>query len=289
MKKHFKELEKLHKQIKGAQNYVESITGSPICVRCGFCCEVTFVPFTYLEGKYAVEWLRKQKPEFRQRILNLSEEWLVKKEMNDEAMRKALKSKVEETAKVIVEGGIGTRLLRPEGKDRLQIEANYLITATRCPFYGERECLIYPVRPLACRTFGVTRINASCHRPPGKYEGEQQYVCLREDSPLAPGIQESIDRMTEINQEYNLLDEKIDDSACLFLPIYFMLEFNPYRFYSLLYENLIPTAKLSKVKSKGIYWQQQVESIREAEEEIGGVVNPMRDREAELREKQEVK
>jgi len=48
----------------------------------------------------------------------------------------------------------------------------------------------------------------------------------------------------------------------------------PERFFSMLYEREIPTAKLMMAENKSLCWQRQLDEHADVEREIGNIVDP---------------
>lgn len=268
-------LENLHKAyrlIGKGQKALERSIGVPICVpNCGICCETTTVSASGIEGRYAAEWVSRQKLGLRDEILKRCEDWLTR----DEKYIKLF-------------GGIGTTRLRAEGIDHINMEAAYLTAKTGCPFLNEhKNCLIHPVRPLVCRLYGVTRIpGLICNRPDGKAENRERNIRGLLNVKWCNKIKGAV-RLLPMGQPRRLFEqitkkglETPENGIDLiwnqvFLATLIFLELKPQKFMHLVYDDRIPTAKMMHFGNSQLLWEEQIEEHFDREAEIGFLVNPV--------------
>ena len=240
---------------------LEKFLKTPICIACGACCEVNNLGINAVEAKYIANWLSRQKPDFQRKIFSICESWLTDRIKRDGQNM------------LVVNGGIGTSLLKDEGIDRVLLESKWLTFRTPCPMLENSRCLIYPARPTVCRAFGVTRTASPkvCKRPPAPDKGEVGDIrfYIKEDHPKAVKVRENLERINSIieNSDYYL-------KQTLFIPTFIMLEMRPQRLYAMLYENEIPSAKLINMRDTAIIWQSKLEERLDVEREIGSLVDP---------------
>ncbi|MDD5510688.1 MAG: YkgJ family cysteine cluster protein [Dehalococcoidales bacterium] len=136
-------LESIHGLFDTAEKEVVEHIGLPICMEnCGKCCENNVVMAWGIEVEDIATYL-------------ISDDKLLNKVMDRcEAWMK------ESTGPVFTV----KQLLRDQ--TRLMKRAREIFTG-RCPLMEGTRCLIHPVRPVACRSFGVTTYPRGCKRPPG--------------------------------------------------------------------------------------------------------------------------
>lgn len=264
-------LHKAYRLVAKGQKRLEQEFGTPICVpNCGICCETTCPSASGLEGKYAAEWLSKQKPEFYEEVIKRCEAWLVKD---------------EEYIKLF--GGIGTTRLTAEGIDRINLEAAFLVMKTSCPFLTEdKRCLIHLARPLVCRLYGITRIpGPACQRPYGKKENKERNIrgllsvewCNRikkEVKSLPMGQPQPPSRIGK--GSFKLSEDGFDLLwNQTFLATLIFMELKPQRFWELVYHDRIPTAKMLQFGNSQLWWEEEMEEHFDREAEVGFLVNPI--------------
>jgi len=142
-------LKTLYEDMEKLASRVIELKGKPLCVPdCGLCCETTTPLVLLLEGRNIAMWLDKQSQSVQDKVLQNCEAWLLK----------PLLYKAPPTGKG----------KPPEWVDLIQWQCPALDTE-------KKTCLIYPVRPLGCRTYGVTRgANAFCKAPLGLEETKEK-------------------------------------------------------------------------------------------------------------------
>jgi Fe-S-cluster containining protein len=141
--KRLNDLDLLYSAFDHAEKEVVATIGVPICVEnCGKCCEHNVVMAWGIEVENAASYLLGNE-KLLKTVLDRCEAWLK-----------------ENTGRVFTT----TQLLRD--KSRLMQKTHEIITG-RCPLLDGTRCLIHPVRPAACRSFGVTTYPRGCNRPPG--------------------------------------------------------------------------------------------------------------------------
>lgn len=158
--------------LEEAQREVERHNGGhPVCVeRCGLCCTRSLPIVSRLEVSYIVGQLPggKQGEEVRRRALR----WLTTP--NPRLQAQGLPQRTQ---------------LSPEQLAQLQAD-NAVLQEGPCPFLGERlECLIHDVRPLVCRSYGVTLpADPWCPRPLFGIETANARHSVPMDTPLGEKI-----------------------------------------------------------------------------------------------------
>lgn len=252
--------DKVHKFFDGAQKQLEKTIGRPVCDHCGKCCEVQEIVVGGYEAKYIASWVRKQKPEVYDKIFNACENWL----MTD---HKITPPSGEDFS--LIRAGMGTYLLTPEAMDRLGLELEWIMRKTGCPFLeGGNKCLIYPVRPLVCAAWGVTRIAGKppCERESGKTEFKDYRAYI--DGKWKTVIEGELGKL--------IMDKAaIVEHACI-LPTILYLELNPQGFMNHLYHNEIASAKLGQAyQDLTALFQEDVIRHQESENEIRLLCNPI--------------
>jgi hypothetical protein len=115
-------------------------------------------------------------------------------------------------------------------------------------------CLIYEVRPLTCRSFGVTRDNADvCPRMPGRGETITQRVYIK-----SPQLRNQVESWKQECKQANLTWVERG-----LIPSVLFRAARPARFKELVDQNRIATAKLVSVDfDTELMWQPQVDAIR---------------------------
>lgn len=259
MKEQLKILKETYSLAADCQKELEKYIRTPICVaNCGKCCEINNIGINTIEGEYLAQWLLKQKPDFREHVLDKCQAWMI--EIPQE----------EDKDVLIVKGGIGIGLLQNEGIDRIMHEVMWLVNRTECPMLEDNKCLIHPARPLVCRQYGVTRVTGDskiCQRPIGQHETEALRCYITEEHPVSKQIAANVEKM-----ETYLKSTKFDKA--FFIPTYLMMRLRPMELYEMIYFNDIPTAKLSMLTGTSIDWQSQIYEYEAVEEEIGALVDP---------------
>ncbi len=143
-----------------ARDAVQAATGKPLCVDgCGLCC-VTNTPTAWgVEVKMAASWLHDQTPAYRATVLDRIENWLTKPVIEVEPP--TVPSFTHFTPLM---GRQPLNVKDPE--HQLQMAAQ---SRGRCPLLGpDLRCMVYEVRPLGCRAWGLTTMpEGYCKRPQG--------------------------------------------------------------------------------------------------------------------------
>lgn len=237
---------------KEEKNLVADI-GVPICIPgYGKCCEINSIIVKGVEARYIALWLSRQRADFQERIKRLCVDWLTEKHHN-----------------VVVYAGLGTGRMSSENIDGLQNDVAQLIHRTPCPMLDEnKRCLIHPVRPLACRTYGVTRVVPVdvCPRPTGKNE---------------EGIMRAFRRSENTERVKNLIDElqAVSESKYMqnngFIAARLLVELDVQKFLDLAYHNYIASAKLAQLGGRALLWQEQLDEDIDRASEISLVCHPV--------------
>lgn len=146
-----------------AADEVKAVTGQPLCVDgCGLCC-VTNTPVAWgIEVKRAATWLADQPPARRTTVLDRIENWLTKPVIEVEPPNAR--------PFAVMLPMLGQQPLDPRNPDhQVQMVAQ---TRARCPLLGDDlRCMVYDVRPLGCRAWGLTTMpERFCKRPQGLNE-----------------------------------------------------------------------------------------------------------------------
>lgn len=247
-----KTLEEIYRLFDRAKEKLVKIIGVPICIpNCGKCCEVNNITCKGVEARYAALWVMKQKPEFQKRIIDICESWLLEKD-----------------DKLGTYYGLGTSGMDSKVLDQVRGEALYISLKLPCPFLTEdKKCLIYPVRPMACRAYGVTRIVSQdvCPRPPGKKETPVYRAFLRDEH--VDKIKHKIEQLKE-----EAKDKYIENAGYIVTLLY--MELRPQKFVNHAYFNTIPSARMFQFGGGFILWQEQIEELADRETEIRMLVNP---------------
>jgi Fe-S-cluster containining protein len=143
-----------------ARDAVQAATGKPLCVDgCGLCC-VTNTPSAWgIEVTRAASWLHEQTPAYRAQVLDRVETWLTKPVLEVEPP--TVPSFINFTPLM---GKQKLDARNPEHQIEMAAQ-----TRGRCPLLGpDLRCMVYEVRPLGCRAWGLTTIpEPYCKRPQG--------------------------------------------------------------------------------------------------------------------------
>lgn len=252
----FNTLSEIHKLFAIAQRRLEKDIGCSICIpNCGKCCEVNCISIKGVESAYISEWLRKQKPEFRENVLDRCGKWLLDFEVGEKTIG--------------VRKGLGTSGMNPEVLDQVMAEIGLIGNKSPCPLFDEetKKCLIHPVRPLQCRAFGVTRIVSTdvCPRPYGKGESEETRKYIQDDTVFK--IKEKIGQLkVEMSDVYI--------STSMYIATILYAEFRSQKFIEHVYHGDFPSAKLAQLSSQTLLWQPQLVEMFDRETEIRMLVNP---------------
>lgn len=141
-------LQQVHWAFGIAEQELVNSRGAPICISgCGICCEVNTPSAWEVEAHYAVSTLLGAGK--LQRVAQLAEGWLL--ERSAKVTTYGLKGRVSGEAWKSLWGEVKALLQEP------------------CPFLtSDKECVLWDVRPLVCRAYGVTRLpGMECRRPYG--------------------------------------------------------------------------------------------------------------------------
>ena len=251
----FDRLERIHRLFGSAQQRLEKEIGVPICVPdCGKCCEKNCVAIRGVEAHYIAQWVRRQKPETQKSITDICSSWLLAKDEQLSVYR-----------------GMGTAALSTDDLDQVRVEGGFIMGGgSHCPMLTEdKKCLIHPVRPLLCRAFGVTRIAGPeiCDRPLGKYETKERRAYLNNE--IVDEIKRELEGLKSELSEGNYYENG------MFLATALYAELEPQSFVSIIYHNLVPTAKLLQFSGPALLYQEQLSEIFNDNQELGVLVHPM--------------
>ena len=225
----------VHQEYDLAARMLEAQIGMPLCIQCGKCCQGN-TPFAHgVEAAHAVSWLIGQGKlyQFQRRI----EGWLL-----------------DRHKECTLYGPQKLDIVTMGLDERLQAEA-LALARTPCPFYdqGIKGCLVYHVRPLACRAYGVTRNVPGCSRPRGKYESESHQIILSE--PLR----------RELHAEVDAVFDRVPKPTWKyagFFPTLIFAHAWPVSFQKMVSDGQVATAKvLMTWPSMAVLFQEQVGSL----------------------------
>ena len=161
---------------------LEREIGKPVCIEgCGKCCERVVPLASGLEVSYITGHLPSL--DNSDRVTKRALEWL--EDDNPELIR--------------------TKELRLGSHEKLQEQVS-LLRVGRCPFLLETaECLIYQVRPMACRAYGVTSpSNTWCNRPLAGMESDTFCWTIDRKTPVGEQIQAYVIALWQAIDHFNM-------------------------------------------------------------------------------------
>jgi len=228
----FLDIREIHKVFDAAEDVLKQDIGIPICLpNCGLCCMQNVPKWMTIEAINAVSVLTGMGK--LRGIVSIAEGWLLEKDKN-----------------ATLYEGMPRGWASPKLRDEWQA-----VSRSQCPFMGpDKGCLIYEVRPFACRAFGVTRDNSDiCPRPLGRGESLSQRCYIPADRLR--------DRIEDFREECEGKNKAWIISA--FAPTAFYRAAEEERFRQLVLDNKIPSAKLVAIEFEvSLMWQPQVDSLR---------------------------
>jgi len=239
-----KTLNRIADHFDTAQKELESELGVSICIPdCGKCCKSNCITTKPIEAAWVADWVRKQKPAVRDKVVKACENWLL------------------DTKGFQVFKGMNGKFLSEE-TDQIQGEMSWLVYRGICPLLDEdNSCMIHPVRPIVCRAWGVTRnVPSWCPRPLGKYE-EGDYRAYLNNT--------TTDKAKEAIEDLKGQLDPIFGDNHTFLATALYAELEPHRFLHYAYHNFIPTVKMARMSGGSLLWQEQVNEETERAAEIG--------------------
>lgn len=247
-------LDEIHFELDLAGIYLRKVMKHPLCVpNCGKCCEINSITIKGVEARYIAYWLKKQKPEVQKNVVDRCRKWLF-----------------EDFEKVGTKWGLGTVGMPPNVIDQVNQEISWLSQKSGCPMMNEnKQCVIYPARPLVCQAYGVTRVVPAtiCPRPPSNFEPEDHRMYVKN---------KNTDRAKELIEK---LKSTLEDSSYIstqgFIAAMVFLEMEPQKFVEHAYHNEIASAKLIQMAGGHYLWQEQLQENIDREDEIRILVNPM--------------
>jgi len=234
-------LEATYRAFNAAERELASALGVPICkAGCGKCCESTVPMVTPVEAGMMYSWLLGQDPLTLQRILNISDGWILEREHR------------------LVIYDLPSTFLSQEQWDKLRPEVNIILHTMPCPFLtAEKACLVHEARPLMCRAYGVTHVpNPWCPRPLSRIESPGAHAHIGDTSATAGKLR----RMVSI-----ALSEK---QGVRFLPTALLSLFKPEKLQS--YDGHVANAKIVTMsENPTIIFQTQLSALwREQQEKV---------------------
>ncbi len=249
-----KYLGEAHAWLSVAEKEFVKIIGVPVCMpNCGKCCEINSITIKGIEARYISNWLKKQKTEVRNRVLEACRKWLF-----------------EKFEKVGTRYGFGTTRMPPHIIDQLNQEVVWLAQKSGCPMLAEdKTCLIHPVRPLVCQAYGVTRIVPLdvCNRPIGKIEKEGYRAFI--NNSTTDKVKDNIEKMKSAIEGSSYINTQG------FIATMILLEMEPQKLFEYAYHNDVESAKLVQLGGGHFLWQEQLNENWDREAEIRMLVNPM--------------
>ena len=226
----FKALRNIHRNFDDACATLEQTLGTSICIaKCGRCCST--VSCMTIEALNIVSYLLGQGQ--LASTLQAAEDWLVTRHSEAPSY----------------EGMIAGRFVPPKIRDEW-----YDLSQMQCPFLStDLTCTIHEVRPLVCRSYGVTRrAGVYCPRPLSKNESysKQGYI----DSPeLRADVEHFCTTTKRKNPEWAIRG---------FLPTMLYRAARDAEFRKLIKDNRIASAKVIGMDvDVNIMWQPQVEAL----------------------------
>lgn len=165
----FAYLHRIWEAFRAAEAELATTLGVPLCVEnCGLSCTTNTPSATRIEVKRACSYILSLSGDDRARILDRIEAWLLRPVLEvEEPLDPRLSVK-------------RPRLGRAPGAPLPSSEVG-AVTMGRCPMLDEQlRCSVYEARPLACRSYGVTRrAGPYCQRPTGLGETDSGRMVLR--------------------------------------------------------------------------------------------------------------
>jgi len=229
----FLNLREIHQVFDAAEHILEEHIGTPICMsKCGICCQHTVPPFMTIEAINAVSYLTGMGQ--LTKMVSIAEGWLLEKH----------------SFATLYEG-------MPRGWASPKLKEEWAsVSGSQCPFLGQDvRCLLYKVRPLTCRSFGVTRDNSDiCPRPLGRGES----ATLRRYIP-ADMLR---DKIASCRKEWEKKNKTWIISGLAPTMLYRVAE--PEKFKNLVDSNRIASAKIIGIEHEtSLMWQPQVIALRD--------------------------
>jgi len=234
-----KKLKMAYALIDKSQFEFQKLTGLPVCVKCGSCCNVTSVRVSGIEAAYTAYWLKFQSSNLREKVLFSCEEWATRVDTNLQVYGQSNE---------------------PQQQDRLSMEVAYLLMESSCPLLNERRrCDIYQARPIICRLFGLTRKTGN--------------MCRRERPNIyMNGVRKNRIKEALLSIPYGDFDYSKDVG---FLPVLLFRELEPTLFQSYADADKIPAAKVVPQVDTNFYWQDQMDEYSDREREHDFLTNPI--------------
>lgn len=164
-------LERLYRALEEGERELEQARGGrPICVSaCGLCCQRIVPMAMVIEVKYILSHLHMLPgPEIKARALG----WMAERHPG-----------------LILWEKVRGRPYRDEER-RLLVDDQHTLERTACPFLtADKLCLLYRVRPLVCRAYGVTLPQDPwCPRPLHITETAERRMGVGPSGPLGKAI-----------------------------------------------------------------------------------------------------
>lgn len=228
----FLDLKEIHEVFGAAEAVLKDHLGVPICLpKCGLCCGQNLPAFMTIEAINAVSYLTGTGR--LRKAVSIAEGWLLEKH-----------------SFATIYEGMPIGWVSPKLRDEWAA-----VSRSQCPFMDKHKmCLIYEVRPLPCRAYGVTRdCSELCPRPLGRGESLTQRVFIPADR-----LREKI---AQCRKEWERKNKTwIISGSCPSL-LYRCAE--PEKFKTLVRDNKIASAKIVGIEYEtSLMWQPQVNALR---------------------------
>lgn len=233
----FTQLEQIHRHYSDAQAEMERWLGVPLCIdNCGRCCRQVIAVWD-IEARYIISCIAGHNG-LVDRVAKIAEGWLLKEIPNA-------------NSQFHPKGGT----LGAEDFHRFHVEWVTLLNSP-CPFLdSDKRCIIYQMRPLICRAYGVTRVTApDCLRPLGKGETpiRKAYYGGEGGKKLRARFLSFITRLYKKDQTLTMSG---------FIPTMIYRNLKPEKFNEMVANESVATAKMAmrKAASPNILWQEQLD------------------------------
>ena len=226
---YWSKLEVIHRDYQVAQRMVETAIGVPICQRSGLCCANNSISCYGFEAEY-----------FCSCLIGAG----------------LLKDALDRCRAWLTEPGqwtYGSRI-DLEVLTKLMPELHRASRSRCCFMTGDKGCLMYAGRPVACRSYGLTRMaGPDCPRRVGIGEDALHRATWDPDRPMAP-----------IRPRLRALVASVEEplfSRQAFLPMMVFQRFRADELAGLVDDGKVPLVKMHVGWGEGIsmLWQEQVE------------------------------
>jgi len=215
MLQQFMELRQIHRLFDDSEAHLAKRLGVPICMpNCGKCCQENCVTIYSIEASLIISYLMG---DGKLTVIGWCRDWLL-----------------EHHTAAPTYNGIPVGVVSKELKHEWD-----LLVKSGCPMLGEnKQCFIHMMRPLICRSYGVTMTaGVGCPRPLGRGESvaSKGYIGGKASALLED----------ELNKYFGKMRAEHPDFAKMgFLPTMIFRQAREKEFRELIAENKIASAKL---------------------------------------------